>query len=143
RSSLRRRCEGRAPPGLYMQAAVTSPGSARTVEMRAGNYLERSLRELLQCFMKLATVTPLATRPWKDLQVTLLKLSRLAAASVAAGTFLSAPLAAGAQSVQVTKMCACWVTALSADGSAATGLLNSNYATFRWTMEKGAKPLGR
>src|SRR5262245_18394380 len=40
-------------------------------------------------------------------------------------------------------MCACWVTSISADGSAATGRLNSNYATFRWTKEKGARALGR
>jgi uncharacterized membrane protein len=72
------------------------------------------------------------------------KPSRLAAASLgAAGAFLTLPSAAGAQTLQVTKMCSCAVTHLSADGSAATGILNENLATFRWTKEKGVKGLGR
>jgi len=71
------------------------------------------------------------------------QFSRLAAASLAAAAALGAPLAATAQSVEVTKMCGCWVTSLSADGSAATGTMNGNLATFRWTKEKGARPLGR
>jgi hypothetical protein len=71
------------------------------------------------------------------------QFSRLAAASLAAAAFLGAPGAASAQSVEVTKMCACWVTSLSADGSAATGMMNNTYATFRWTAKKGARPLGR
>jgi uncharacterized membrane protein len=40
-------------------------------------------------------------------------------------------------------MCACQVTALSADGSAATGLLDNESAPFRWTIDKGVKSLGR
>jgi len=75
--------------------------------------------------------------------VTQFQFSRLAAASLAAAATLGAPLAATAQSVEVTKMCACWVTSLSADGSAATGTMNGTSATFRWTKEKGARPLGR
>jgi uncharacterized membrane protein len=70
------------------------------------------------------------------------KSTRFAAAALAAAACAGAP-AAGAQSLSVTKMCACWVTALSADGSAATGMLNSNDATFRWTQVQGAKALGR
>jgi uncharacterized membrane protein len=75
--------------------------------------------------------------------VTQFRFSRLAAASIAAGTFLTAPLAANAQTIEVTKMCACWVTGLSADGHAATGMTNSNFATFRWTQKDGVKTLGR
>jgi hypothetical protein len=67
------------------------------------------------------------------------KLLRLAAAAVA----VSAGTAAHAQSVQVTRICACWVTGLSADGSAATGMMNNNYATFRWTVADGVQALGR
>ena len=75
--------------------------------------------------------------------MTQFKFSQLAAASIAAGASLSAPLAASAQTVSVTKMCACWVTSLSADGSAAAGMSNSNFATFRWTKTDGVKTLGR
>jgi uncharacterized membrane protein len=79
----------------------------------------------------------------EDIDVTQFKLRSLSlAASLAAGAILASPVA-NAQSIDVTKMCACQVTALSADGSAATGMSDSNYAVFRWTKKDGIKTLGR
>ena len=71
------------------------------------------------------------------------KFRRLSAAVFAASASLAVPLAADAQSVQVNKVCACYLTDLSEDGSAATGQMNSNFATFRWTQSGGVQTLGR
>jgi uncharacterized membrane protein len=75
--------------------------------------------------------------------VTHFQLRHIAAAALATGAFLSAPLTASAQSVKVTKLCACAVTGVSADGSAATGMMNKNFGTFRWTKTGGVESLGR
>ena len=67
------------------------------------------------------------------------KPGRIAAAAVIA----AASTGASAQSLQVEKLCVCWVTSLSADGSAAAGNLTYNQAVMRWTRKDGVKALGR
>src|SRR4051812_37262166 len=60
------------------------------------------------------------------------------AAALAASTF-----AASAETLQVEKLCVCWVTSLSTDGQAAAGFLSYNNAVMRWTRKAGVKALGR
>jgi uncharacterized membrane protein len=71
--------------------------------------------------------------------VSSINVFRLAAVAAA----VAGATVAQAQSVQVDRLCACWVTGLSADGSAAVGMMNNNYATFRWTAAGGVQTLGR
>lgn len=53
------------------------------------------------------------------------------------------PSAASAESLEGRDICRCYVTGLSADGTAATGLLAGSYQTFHWTWHGGMQPLGR
>jgi len=69
----------------------------------------------------------------------LLHARRLGAAAVLAAGAVAAP----AQTLQVDKLCVCWVTSLSADGSAAAGTLTVDNAVMRWTRQDGVKALGR
>lgn len=64
---------------------------------------------------------------------------RIAAAAVLA----AGAVAAQAESLQVEKLCVCWISSLSADGSAAAGNLEPSLATMRWTRKDGVKALGR
>ncbi|MEK8031885.1 hypothetical protein AACH06_13740 [Ideonella sp. DXS29W] len=56
---------------------------------------------------------------------------------------LSAPSLVLAESFEGRDICHCYVTGLSADGTAATGQLNGSNQTFHWTWVGGAQPLGR
>ena len=67
------------------------------------------------------------------------KPGRIALATVLAAAAAAAP----AQTLQVEKLCVCWITSLSADGSAAAGSLSYNQAVMRWTRKDGVKALGR
>jgi uncharacterized membrane protein len=63
-----------------------------------------------------------------------LVMTCLTAASLAAS--------AHAQTIEGKDVCYCYLTDVSDDGLAATGTLNSNAVTFRWTWDGGAKSLG-
>ena len=61
----------------------------------------------------------------------------------AAAVLAAACAGASAQTVQVEKLCVCWITSLSADGHAAAGNSTLNQAVIRWTRKDGVKALGR
>jgi uncharacterized membrane protein len=51
--------------------------------------------------------------------------------------------AARAETFEGRDICRCYVTSMSADGTAATGQLYGSYQTFYWTWQGGMQPLGR
>jgi len=54
------------------------------------------------------------------------------------------PLAAArAETFEGRDICRCYVTSMSADGTAATGQLTGSYQTFHWTWQGGMQALGR
>lgn len=71
--------------------------------------------------------------------MTVFKPGRLAAAALLAAGAATAQ----AEPLQAEKLCICWVTSLSADGSAAAGTLSWNQGIMRWTRKDGVKALGR
>jgi len=65
-------------------------------------------------------------------------------ATLLAALCLAQPLTAvAADTVLLQPVGQVAVTSLSSDGSAATGQMNDDYQTFRWTMKDGVVPLGR
>ena len=65
--------------------------------------------------------------------------------AVAVGSCAAASAAVSAQTLQVEKLCVCWITSLSADGSAATRQPEraTTPSVMRWTRKDGVKALGR
>lgn len=58
------------------------------------------------------------------------------------GAGLLGPAAIHAASPQSLKICTCWVTSISADGTASTGNMDTTQSVFRWTAGGGLQLVG-